>query len=509
MLIPARTGGASVPRTGPVPLATSIPAEVWLLAAITAVAALLRFAMLGSQSYWVDEAQAANELRMSFGSMLHTIAHGEPNPPLFFVVGWLWAKVFGTSEAGLRSLSAIAGTAVVPIAHLCGRELVSKRAGLVAAALVAVSPFMIWYSQEAREYMLLAAFCGASLLFFARCLRTAGRRELLWWTAFSAFALLTNYFAAFLVAPEAIWLLWRLRDRAAWVSVAVLAAVQIALLPHFLDHASHPRDWIGAFPLAIRIKQVPVAFAAGSLYQSGALRYGLIGAALLAAAVIVLVVVGAGPRQLRGAGVAVLLAAFVLLVPLVLAVAGRDYYIARALIPAWLPLAVLTGAACTVPVTRSKPLAYAGGALLTALLALFIYAQVRIDTHSAYQRPDWRGVAAALGPSAPGPRAIVAYDGRFAEAPLLFYLRGSAPSMSGSPALDELDIVGNAYQIPSSRPGRGMRLISNTAVRGYRVVRFTLPTGSRMSAQQAASTAAELLKPAAVAPVVLVQRRSA
>ena len=64
----------------------------------------------------------------------------------------------------------------------------------------------------------------------------------------------------------------------------VVAAVQVALLPHFLGHASHPRDWIGAFPLAIRIKQVPVAFGLGSLYQSSIVNYGLIGAAVLAGA---------------------------------------------------------------------------------------------------------------------------------------------------------------------------------------------------------------------------------
>src|SRR5205085_201462 len=300
MLIPARTGGASVARTGSMPLATSIPAEVWVLAAITAVGALLRFAMLGTQSYWVDEAQAANELHLSFGTMLSTIGSSEPNPPLFFVLAWSWAKAFGTSEAGLRSLSAIAGTAVIPLAHLCGRELVSRRAGLVAATLVALSPFMIWYSQEAREYMLLTAFCAASLLFFIRCLNGRGERSLAWWTLFSALAVLTHYFAAFIVAPEAAWLIWRLRSRLVWLAVAVVAGVQAALLPHFLGHASHPRDWIGAFPLAIRIKQVPVAFGLGSLYQSSLVSYGLIGAAVLGAAVIVLLVVGADGRELRG-----------------------------------------------------------------------------------------------------------------------------------------------------------------------------------------------------------------
>jgi mannosyltransferase len=508
MLLPARTGGASVARTGSMPLAMSIPSEVWILAAITALGALLRFAMLATQSYWVDEAQAANELHLSFGTMLSTIGHAEPNPPLFFVVGWVWAKVFGTSEAGLRSLSAIAGTAVIPLSYLCGRELVSKRAGLLAATLVAFSPFMIWYSQEAREYMLLTAFCATSVLFFARCLRSPSRRSLAWWAVFSGLAVLTHYFAAFLVAPEAIWLVVRNRDRATWFAVIILAAVQLALLPHFLGHASHPRDWIGAFPLAIRIKQVPVALGLGSLDQSSIVNYGLIGAAVLAGALIVLLVIGADRQELRGAGVAAALAGLVLLVPLGLAVAGRDYYIARALIPAWVPLAVVIGAACSIPAARNRPVAYGGAALFAMLIAAFVYAQVRIDTHHQYQRPDWRGVAAALG-SPSGTRAIVAYDGKFAEAPLNFYLRGSSVASDAPIRLDEVDVVGSSLQTPSRGLPPGVRLIGTRTIDSYRVARFAVPAGWRLDPAQLAARAGSLLGPAPAQAAVLIQGPSA
>ena len=66
----------------------------------------------------------------------------------------------------------------------------------MAAAFAAVNPFMIWYSQEAREYMLLVALCAASLLFFARAWnRAPAGRDLLWWAVLSALALLTQYFA--------------------------------------------------------------------------------------------------------------------------------------------------------------------------------------------------------------------------------------------------------------------------------------------------------------------------
>ena len=127
---------------------------------MTILAAVLRFATITDQSYWLDESQAAHELHLSFGAMLGAWNANEWNPPLYFVLAWPWAKLFGTGEAGLRSFSALIGVAVVPITYLCGRELVSRRAGLVAAAFAAVNPFMIWYSQEAREYMLLVALSG-------------------------------------------------------------------------------------------------------------------------------------------------------------------------------------------------------------------------------------------------------------------------------------------------------------------------------------------------------------
>ena len=94
--------------------------------------------------------------------MLSTIARTESTPPLYYALAWLWAKLFGHGEAGLRSLSAVVGTLTVPVAWRAGGELFgAARAGLVAAALVAVNPYFVWYSQEARSYSLLVLMGGA------------------------------------------------------------------------------------------------------------------------------------------------------------------------------------------------------------------------------------------------------------------------------------------------------------------------------------------------------------
>jgi len=212
--------------------------EGWVLLVLVVVAAAIRIITIDNQSFWADEALTAYEAGQSFTAMLHTITSIETTPPLYFVLIWIWSKAFGTSEVALRSISAMAGVATVPIAYLCARELIDRRAGLIAAALVAVNPFMIWYSQEARAYMLLAALSGASFLWFLRAGRDRSGRNLAWWAGFSAAALMTHFFAGFAIAPEAVWLLWACRSRATVLAVGVVAAVQVAMLPFAIEIAT-------------------------------------------------------------------------------------------------------------------------------------------------------------------------------------------------------------------------------------------------------------------------------
>ena len=127
--------------------------------------------------------------------MLHEVKHSESNPPLYYVIAWGWAKVFGLGEVGLRSLSALFGAATIPVAYFIGRELSGRRAGYITAAIVAVNPMLIWYSQEARGYALLVFLAALSFLFFLRALRTHDNRDLALWSLASIGALTTHYFA--------------------------------------------------------------------------------------------------------------------------------------------------------------------------------------------------------------------------------------------------------------------------------------------------------------------------
>jgi len=119
----------------------------WLpLAVVTLAGGVLRFATLDAQSFWLDELVTVSLLDRGLGDALAEVPRSEATPYAYYVVAWLWGQVFGLGEVGLRSLSAVAGTATIPAAYGAGAALVSRRAGLVAAALVAANPFLVWYA---------------------------------------------------------------------------------------------------------------------------------------------------------------------------------------------------------------------------------------------------------------------------------------------------------------------------------------------------------------------------
>ena len=214
--------------------------------------------------------------------------------------------------------------------------------------------------------------------------------------------------------------------------------------------------WIAQIPRHVRVSQAIAEWGVSILYRRTTIRDGLLGGAVLLALVGLLLVFGGDRRTRRGGGVAAAIAGFVWVAPLALGLLSRryDYFLSRNVIPAVVPLAVLLGAACVVPRLRAL-----GVALALALLALFSYATIRVQTHAYLQRPDWRSVARALGP-ATVPRAIIAANG-FTADPLKIYLRrvNWVQPQSQRVLVQEIDVVGDRKQLAapagSHRPAPG------------------------------------------------------
>lgn len=439
----------------------ALPADVWAVSALVLIATVIRLLTIDNQSLWADEALTAYEAHAPFGAMLYSVRHVETTPPLYFVLVWAWAHIAGISDVALRDPSMLAGVALVPIAFLSARELASRRAGVIAAALVTVNPFLIWYSQEARAYMLLTVLCGASFLWFVRACRAPSRRNLAWWASLSCLAVMTHFFAGFAIAPEALWLLWRAAGpgrahgagrtfssaRPVLTAVVAVAVVQAAMLPFAVADTSHGVGWIARTPRMHRIAQLTLEWGVSVLSRNGNWREGLAIWALLAGLVMLLLRFGGTPRERAGARTAGAIAGFVFLVPLAVGFLGQDYFLSRNEMPAMIPLISVRAVACAAPRARAP-----GSALTVSLLVIFSVSAVRVQTDGRYQRPDWGKVARALGPAS-RPRAILAADGATAD-PLEIYLPHvdwTQPAGRRVP-ISEIDVVGALKRLPLAHP---------------------------------------------------------
>ena len=374
-----------------------------LLGGIVVVAAIARFATLDEQSFWYDEAVTVGLLEMNFGDMLDRIPDSESTPPLYYAVAWLWTKLFGTGEIGLRSLSALCGTAFIPVIYAIGARAAGVRVGLVAAALAALNPVLVWYSQEARAYALLVLLAGLSFLFFIRLLTgDPRRRTVVLWAVVSALALATHYFAAFLVAIEAVWLLATAANRRPiGIAVAGLAAVELALLPLLLHQRSLDlADFIDQIPLGYRIARTPKQFLVG--FDAPGEVIAAIVAGLVVAFAFWLVWSRGDDRERRAALVGLVVGGTVLVSTTLLALIGVDYLDTRNVLVAWPPLALAVAAGLGAHHAGTAGLAAAG-----ALVVLGAFTVVLVNADATLQRDDWRGVSRALGEPQAEPRAVV------------------------------------------------------------------------------------------------------
>jgi mannosyltransferase len=443
----------------------------WPLIALTLLAAVLRLATLGWQSLWYDEAfTPVHVFRAGLGETLHNVAHTENTPPLWYVLEWGVARVLGEGEVALRLLSALAGIATVPVAWAIGGELQgppTRRAALVGAALVATCPLFVWYSQEARAYGLFVLLASLSLLCFLRALASPTNRRLAAFAVAGSLALLTHYFAVFLLAPMIVWLVWRRRG-GAWVAAMPPILVGAALVPLIGVQGGHGTQWIGEWALASRLEAIPQYYLTG--YTGSALGHGvelLVGAVAIAG-VIYGLWRALTPREERGALIALTVGACGVLIPVALAVGGVDYLAPRNLVAAMVPVSMVLAV-----VIAAQRAGRVGMALAGLLGAGFLVLTVDVALSPRLQRGDWRGVAKVLrAPMAE--RAIVTVE--LGAAPLEYYLPPlhNLPR-GGAVRVGEVDETGYAPLRASAGtpPAPGFHLSERRDVHGLWVYRFT------------------------------------
>lgn len=263
------------------------------LAGVIALGAILRFWHLDSKFLWLDEvitaifslgrnyhdvpldavfSLARLEQIFTFQSascsqIAQNLASQSTHPPLFFCLMHSWFEWINPIAPNwvwtLRALSAVFGTIAIAAIYLLNTKAFSPIAGLMAAAMMAVSPFGVYLSQEARHYTLPVLTITLSLLgliqiqqdLFVR--RRSRFRVWLFWAIVNSIGLYIHYFFILALVSEVItllalmyWYRYNLpRHSVLAFCLAMLATLVIFMpwLPTMVNHFTRPEtSWIPA-----------------------------------------------------------------------------------------------------------------------------------------------------------------------------------------------------------------------------------------------------------------------
>ena len=431
--------------------------------AIIILAFALRIYRLDHQSIWYDEGVSiyfANQVLKDLVAGVSTDNH----PPLHFFILHFWLKLAGQSEFSVRFLSLISGVLSVPVLFRLGRELFNQRVGLLAAFLLSISPFHVWFSQETRMYTLAALLGLNSVYTFVLLLKQGanpGRRYL--WLSYvitSVLGLYTHFYFAFVLLFENIAFLvqWILRQthestNSECANLRTWLLAQLCTVLLFLPwarfvairYAADATYWEGALGLLTAAKDTFTAFSVGYTMEGKAVDFVTLGFVALAAVGVLASVcewklksnIQHPTSNIQHPTAIVLL---YLLVPMgaLLAISyHRPKFAPRYLLPAlpafYLLMAVGLGKLVSSCKSQVKGSRMVGIAALIGLLCSLGFVSGASASSLAnyyfdeeYARSDFRSVAAYISSHAEAKDAIILVGGHMLPA-FAYYYRGELP----------------------------------------------------------------------------------
>ena len=176
----------------------------WGMVGLLMAAVALRAFALTHQSLWRDEVDALRFATAPWREMLDTFTQPGWNGPLYFFLLRGWVALTGQSEFALRYLSLLLGVAAVALAFALSKRLTDARTAFLCSAVFSISPYFIWYSQEAKMYTLVLALAALGVYALRRGIET---NRVGWWAtlvAATSIAVYCHILAALLIPVEMI-----------------------------------------------------------------------------------------------------------------------------------------------------------------------------------------------------------------------------------------------------------------------------------------------------------------
>lgn len=209
-----------------------------------------------NQSLWLDEAIGAIVVKsLSYQQIISQFMKGDNHPPLYYLALKVWSSLFGYSEIALRSLSIIFGIGTILLVYLIARELFKKDKFLVAISIIflATSPLHIYYSQEARMYIMAGFFASLAILSFLKTFYEGTKT--VWWLIFAAslpLIMFSDYMPVFLLSVFWLYGLIVKKGRSWWpkffLSHLLLLIFGLIWLPVFLIQVRTYAIQVANFP---------------------------------------------------------------------------------------------------------------------------------------------------------------------------------------------------------------------------------------------------------------------
>jgi uncharacterized membrane protein len=186
------------------------------LGAILVLGAALRVWHLGAKTLWFDETWSVFIARQPLEEIPRLLRLYDHLPPLYYFLLNIWIGLFGTTEAAVRLPSVLAGVGAVGATFLLAARVAGRSVALLAAALLALSPFQIAAAQEARTYSFISLFALGAAYGLWRAVEEGGTRHWLLYAGCVLLALYTHHFSFLLLPAFGIFVLSRPETRPAW-----------------------------------------------------------------------------------------------------------------------------------------------------------------------------------------------------------------------------------------------------------------------------------------------------
>ena len=226
---------------------------------IMLVALLLRAWHLNTQSLWLDELHTMREAdpSITWNELFGYLRCCDQHPPLFFIIQRFLFAIFGHTQAVARFFPMVVGVTSIWAIYLLGKELLNKNLGLITAAFTAVNYFAIYYSQEARDYILVFLFSILSYLYFIRLIKNLRAKDGWLYALFTLLMLYSHYYGLFIVFSQfviAFLLLFTAGDqRKLFIRRFIIAGIVIAVgyapwVPFVLKMSQIHSFWIAPIP---------------------------------------------------------------------------------------------------------------------------------------------------------------------------------------------------------------------------------------------------------------------